>query len=97
MVQISWLASAQEDLREIYEYIALDSPRYAERQIERIYRRTDILKTQATIGKPVPEIGDTNIRELLEGNYRIVYRILDSENIHILMVHHSTRDMTQRI
>lgn len=56
MVQIKWLNDATNDLREIYEYIALDSKRYAELQIEKIKEETKTLKTQVKIGKIVPEI-----------------------------------------
>jgi len=37
-----------------------------------------------------------NIRELIEGNYRIIYLIINDERIDILTVHHSARDLTRR-
>ncbi|WP_370281068.1 type II toxin-antitoxin system RelE/ParE family toxin [Robiginitalea marina] len=97
MVRISWLDSARQDLREIFEYISPDSARYAKFQIERIFSRTQILKKQPSLGKVVEEIGDPNIRELVEGNYRIIYRIVNQHHIHILMVHHASRDLGRRI
>ena len=97
MVRISWLLEARQDLKEIFEYISLDSPRYAILQLERIYSRTEILKKQPLVGKLVEEIENPKIRELVEGSYRIIYRIVDQNNIHILMVHHSARDLSRRI
>ena len=97
MVRISWLLEARQDLKEIFEYISLDSTRYAILQLERIYSRTEILKSQPSIGKLVEELGNPNIRELVEGNYRIIYRIVDQTNVHILMVHHGARDLSRRI
>ena len=44
MVQVKWLKSARKDLKEIYDYIALDSTRYAKLTVERIYSKTEILK-----------------------------------------------------
>jgi plasmid stabilization system protein ParE len=41
-------------------------------------------------------MGIKEIRELIEGNYRIVYRILNNELIEILTIHHSARDFRQR-
>ena len=38
-------------------------------------------------GRIVPEIGDRSIREIILGNYRIIYR-LRSEAVEILTVHH---------
>jgi addiction module RelE/StbE family toxin len=97
MVQISWLKEAKQDLKEIFDYIALDSKKYAALQIERIYEKTDLLKTQPLIGKEVTELQNPDIRELIEGNYRIVYRIVSKKHLHILMVHHGARDLAKRI
>lgn len=97
MVQIKWLISARNDLKEIYDYISFDSKRYAKLQVERIQNKTEILKTQIEIGKIVDEIGDPKIREIVEGNYRIIYRIISKNELHILMVHHGARDLKRRI
>jgi len=51
MVQLKWLKSAKTDLKEIYDYIALDSKRYAKFQIERIFSKTTILKSQPELGR----------------------------------------------
>lgn len=97
MVQIKWLKSARQDLKEIYDYIALDSKRYAQLQVERIQQKTELLKTQTELGKLVDEIQIPNIRELVEGNYRIIYRLVNAKEIHILMVHHGARNLNLRI
>jgi addiction module RelE/StbE family toxin len=97
MVRIKWLVSAKNDLKEIYNYISLDSKRYAKLQVERIQDKTEILKTQIEIGKIVDEIGDPKIREIVEGNYRIIYKIISKNELHILMVHHVARDLNSRI
>jgi mRNA-degrading endonuclease RelE of RelBE toxin-antitoxin system len=34
--------------------------------------------------------------EDLKGNSRIIYKIIDFETIHILTIHHSSRDLTSR-
>jgi addiction module RelE/StbE family toxin len=97
MVQIVWLKDAKVDLKEIYDYISLDSKRYARLQVERIRNSTKILKTEPEIGKIVNEINQSEIREIIEGNYRIIYRINSLKIIHILMVHHSARDLRRRV
>ncbi|MBL0765023.1 type II toxin-antitoxin system RelE/ParE family toxin [Marivirga atlantica] len=53
--------------------------------------------THINSGKIVEGIGQLEIRELIEGNYRIVYRIIDKEKVHILLVHHGARDLTKRL
>jgi len=97
MVQIKWLKSARNDLKEIYDFISLDSKRYAKHQIEKIQNKTVILKTGLIVGKKVSEIDDEKVREIFEGNYRIIYRIVSEDEIHILLIHHGTKDLLRRI
>jgi toxin ParE1/3/4 len=97
MVRLKWLLSAKDDLKEIYDYISFDSKRYARLQIERIQERTEILKKQIESGKTVDEINDPKIREILEGNYRIIYKIINENEVHILIVHHGARDLIRRL
>ena len=97
MVQIKWLKSARMDLKEIYDFISLDSKRYAKYQIEKIQIKIDILKTGSVIGKKVSEIDDEKVREIFEGNNRIIYRIISKDEIHILLIHHGAKDLLKRI
>jgi len=96
MVQINWTFQAKEDLKSIAECIAKDSQKYARLQVLRIRQRTKILTSQIYSGKIVLEIDMQNVRELIEGNYRIIYLIVNEERIDILTVHHSARDLTRR-
>ena len=91
MVKLMWLESAKNDLKSIYEYIALDSKRYANYQVKRIRDRTKILKDNPNAGKIVSEYNHDSIREIVSGNYRIIYRIVHSELIHIILIHHGAR------
>jgi len=81
------------DLKDIYDYISRDSKRYAQLQIVKIQTKTEMIKSNIYIGKIVDEKKDENIREIIEGNYRIIYRIISENEVHILMVHHSARDL----
>ncbi|MCC5930143.1 MAG: type II toxin-antitoxin system RelE/ParE family toxin [Cyclobacteriaceae bacterium] len=73
------------------EYIAKDSPKYADLTVDRIFAKTEKLKDYPEIGRNVPEINNTKIRELIEGNYRLIYEIKDPDKIEILTIHHSSR------
>ncbi len=97
MVQINWTKQAKNDLKNIAEYIALDSVFYAKRTIFLLQQRTSTLKTNAHAGRIVPELMDNVFRELIEGNFRIVYKIVNDTRIDILTVHHSARDLTKRV
>ena len=96
MVRINWTLQARDDLKSIAEYISKDSKRYAKLQVLRIKYRVRILNSQIYIGKIVPEIDEQTIRELIEGRYRIIYKIISKNQVDILTVHHSARDLTRR-
>ena len=93
MVQINWTNQAKEDLKSIFDYISYDSKNYAKRQILKLKNRPRILLNHIRVGGIVPEIESPEIRELIEGRYRIVYRIVTESQIDILTVHHSSRDL----
>ncbi len=97
MVRIKWLISAKNDLKEIFDFISYDSKRYAELQVQRIFDRTEILKIFPKAGKIVEETNDVSVREIIEGNYRIIYRIINEKRVDILLVHHGARDLKNRI
>mgnify|MGYP003863049933 CR=1 FL=1 len=96
MVQINWTNLAVEDLKGIYDYISRDSTKYAKIQVVRLRARTNVLKKHPLSGKPVPEYSDDNFRELIEGNYRIIYKSVSVERIDILTIHHLSRDLEKR-
>ena len=95
MVLINWTNRAKDDLRDIAEYISKDSYLYAKRQVLKIRQRTEVLKSKnyINIGHKVNGVDDDNIRQILEGNYRIIYRIVSQNRIDILTIHHSYRDL----
>jgi toxin ParE1/3/4 len=96
MVQLKWTLIAIDDLRSIYEFIARDSKKFAKIEVIKIKLRTKVLKDKPFIGKQVRERNDSRIRELIEGNYRIIYKVIDDKRIDILTIHHGTRDLKRR-
>ncbi len=91
MAKITWSNLALEDLQAIHKYVSQDSPLYAERLIDRFIEKVDVLKKHPRLGRVVPEFNIEDIRELIEGNYRIIYRIDKDNNIGIARIHHSAR------
>jgi plasmid stabilization system protein ParE len=77
-------------LVDIFEYIALDSPIYATQIIERIIDRTEQLAEFPLSGRAVSGYEPRGLREIIEGPYRIIYRI-DEHHIDILAVLHGSR------
>ena len=96
MVRINWTIQSKSDLKQIANYISIDSIKYAKLQIIRIKNRTQVLKTHKYIGKVVLEAENENMRQLIEGRYRIIYKIVNQNQIDILTVHHTARDLSKR-
>jgi toxin ParE1/3/4 len=91
MFEIIWTPFALEDLQSVYDYIAKDSPYYANRFIDKLVDRVDILIDHPEAGRIVPEFENELIRELIEGSYRIIYKINSITEIGIVRIHHSAR------
>ncbi len=68
MVQINWTSRAKTDLKDIADYISIDSVKYAKLQVYKIITITKLLKSHTSIGKVVDEFGNQYIRELVHGN-----------------------------
>jgi len=92
MVKVVWSEFAIEDLKSIYDYISKDSKIYASRFVEKLILRVDQLETNPKSGRIVPEFNIETLRELVEGNYRIIYK-LNADFIGIVRVHHSSRQL----
>ena len=91
MVEIKWTFQSVDDIENIAEFISKDSERYAQIQIQRFFEAVEILETNPRLGRVVPEFNSEIIRELILGNYRIIYHIVSESLIDILTVHHSKR------
>ena len=96
MVKIVWTELSRDDLKEIFDFIATDSQRYAVITTNKIYERVQEIIHNPRMGRVVPEFGNKNIRELLLGNYRIVYRIATKQRVDILRIFHSARFLSDK-
>ena len=89
---VVWSATAQFRLEEIYSWIAADDKEAAARWIARIIDRADQIATFSMSGRVVPEFNMPQIREVMEGPYRIIYHI-SADRIEVLTVLHSSQDI----
>jgi toxin ParE1/3/4 len=74
VTELIWSPQALRDLEGIRAYIALDSPLYADLTVHRIVAAVERLKAFPESGRIVPERNAPDIREVLVGRYRVVYR-----------------------
>ncbi|HEX9734149.1 MAG TPA: type II toxin-antitoxin system RelE/ParE family toxin [Thermoanaerobaculia bacterium] len=86
-----WTPLALAKVREISEYIALDRAKAAERWVVNVFDFVKRLSRFPKRGRVVPEVGRDDVRELLHGKYRIIYRLEDDGAISILTVRHGSR------
>ena len=74
MTEIEWSPQAARDIESIREYIAQDSVRYADLVAGRIIASVDRLRAFPQSGRVVPERNHPEIREVIVGSFRVVYR-----------------------
>ena len=74
MTELIWSPQALRDLEGIRAYIALDSPLYADLTVRRVVAAVERLKVFQTKGRPVLDKLPPDIREVIVGRYRVVYR-----------------------
>ena len=86
-MRIIWSPLAVDRASEIVDYIAQDKPSAAEKWINTVFFKVEQLKLSPESGRIVPEINDSQFRELIYGNYRIIYRI-ETKQISILTIRH---------
>ena len=95
-MKVYWTRNAIKHLTNIYEYIALNSPTYAQRMVDRITQRSEQISTQPFSGRKVPEYETEDVRELIEKPYRIIYR-LKQDQIDVLAVIHGAQLLPEEI
>lgn len=90
--KVIWSYEATADLEAIAEYIARDSSLYAAAFIQEILEAGRSLKYFAERSRIVPELSDSNIRELFIREYRLIYKI-DEIKVMMLGIIHGKRDL----
>ncbi|TVQ65885.1 MAG: type II toxin-antitoxin system RelE/ParE family toxin [Balneolaceae bacterium] len=92
-MEIVWTKQALQKLNKFVDYIARDDAATAEKWALKLIEKTDQLIEQPESGRIVPEYNEPNLRELIFGNYRVIYRIRKEENtIYIQTVWHVRQD-----
>jgi len=90
---ISWTEQAQDDLARIDAFISHDSPRYAAVTVARLIAAADRLALFPESGRIVPEWNRPDVREVIQTPYRVVYRLVGENEVHVLTVHHGAQPL----
>ena len=92
MAELIWGDVAISDLENIYDYIAHDSPMYAQLTSESIIKSVERLQSFPESGRHLPEFPQLTYREVITGNYRAVYNYnSDNDKVKIITVVHGSR------
>ncbi len=86
-IKLEWSEEALEDIESIATYIEKDSPSYAASVVSKFFEKAEILKEFTELGRKVPEINDTNIREIFVYSYRLIYKINEDTILFVAVAH----------
>ncbi len=86
-MKIVWSPLAVERALEIVDCIAQDKPLAAEKWVHTVFSKVEQLRSNPETGRIVPEINESQFRELIYGNYRIIYHI-GTKQVSILTIRH---------
>ena len=94
MAQVRWTLQALDDLEAICMFIARDAPGVAAVFAQKAFDTAERLANFPRSGRTVSELANldfpSGLREIILGNYRLIYRIR-SGDVQILTVHHAAR------
>ena len=90
MTRVRWTEQAVAYLQAIRQYIERDSPHYGRVVPERLFNATLRLELFPRSGRVVPDLEREDVRELIVGEYRIVY-LVEPDAVTLLTVFRSSR------
>jgi toxin ParE1/3/4 len=94
-MRLLWSPQSLRDLDAIREYIAKDSKDYADLTVARIFSAVERLIEFPHSGRIVPERDEPEIREIIVGRFRVVYRVRVAQ-LEVATVFRASREFPQR-
>lgn len=95
MATVTLTVRAEQDLAEIWAWIARDDPATADRILAEFERVCARLGSTPRMGRPRPDLG-LRLRSLVVERWLVVYRLDDGDDILVARVVSSARD-TRRV
>jgi len=74
-MEVIWSPLALEKVGDIADYIALDKESAAKKWVNDIFDKAENIGAFPELGRLVPELNNPNYREIIFGNYRIIYTV----------------------
>lgn len=94
---VRWTYTSKLDLLQIYNYISKDSVYYAKKVVNDIVDKSEHLTFFPNMGRKIEELEDEELREIVVYSYRMIYRIVDNSDIHVLAIVHCKRTLTDNM
>ncbi len=94
-MRIVWSPLALDRVGEIADYIARENVSAASSWSDAVFAKVKRLARFPRSGRTLPEIRLEGIRELIHGEYRIIYRI-ERDRVSVLTVRHGKRKLARR-
>jgi toxin ParE1/3/4 len=92
VARLLWTAEAIGDIEAIRNYIGRTSPRYGALTAARLVQAMDPIRQFPESGRVVPEANRRDIREVIFGAFRLVYRFRPDQDVaEVLTVFRATR------
>lgn len=89
-MRVLWTDAALNQLEAIRDYLAKTSPEYARGVAERLLKRSEQIAAFPYSGRTVPEYELGEVRQVVEGRYRLIYLIKETQ-VEVLAVIHTSR------
>ena len=83
MITVWWTERAQDDLAAIHAFVSQNSPHYATVVVDRLITAVDQIPAFPVSGRAVPEFDNPSVREIIRKPYRIVYRLVSEQDVHV--------------
>ena len=90
MARLIWTERALADLEQLLAYIERDAPIAAKRFAQKIVARVESLQDNPLLGGFVLEDESHTYREILQGHYRLIYRV-EGTTVYLIAIHHAAR------
>jgi toxin ParE1/3/4 len=92
VARLAWSLESIADLEAIRDYIARTSPRYGALTAARLVEAMAPIRQFPESGRVVPELNQPDIREVIDGAFRLVYRYRrDQDLAEVLTVFRASR------
>ena len=89
-MRLVWSQLADRQVDEVVAYMVADDAAAARRWLEELLERVEAWRHFPDAGRVVPELGRDEIRELLVGSYRVIYRRNEAA-VEIAVIRHQAR------